>query len=141
MVSTDSTFCCFNLNFADIWRAGLTEEQITEIFSGAGRVLNFRLVYDRETGRPKGFGFAEFPDYGAFLFFFLSMKTHHLLTQPIITDSAASAVRNLNDYEIMGRKLRVDFSNETGTVNEDDGRDRDGAVCHSQNKQKLPTPN
>ncbi|CCC11604.1 hypothetical protein SMACR_04589 [Sordaria macrospora] len=72
---------------------GLTEEQITEIFSGAGRVLNFRLVYDRETGRPKGFGFAEFPDY----------------------DSAASAVRNLNDHEIMGRKLRVDFSNETFT--------------------------
>ncbi|KAL2022667.1 hypothetical protein VTK56DRAFT_4748 [Thermocarpiscus australiensis] len=82
---------------------GLTEEQITEIFSGAGRVLNFRLVYDRETGRPKGFGFAEFPDY----------------------DSAASAVRNLNDYEIMGRKLRVDFSNET--VGDDD-RDRDGAT-------------
>ncbi|KAH6650816.1 hinge domain of cleavage stimulation factor subunit 2-domain-containing protein [Chaetomium tenue] len=83
---------------------GLTEEQITEIFSGAGRVLNFRLVYDRETGRPKGFGFAEFPDY----------------------DSAASAVRNLNDYEIMGRKLRVDFSNET--VSDEDNRDRDGAA-------------
>ncbi|EGO52498.1 hypothetical protein NEUTE1DRAFT_72168 [Neurospora tetrasperma FGSC 2508] len=82
---------------------GLTEEQITEIFSGAGRVLNFRLVYDRETGRPKGFGFAEFPDY----------------------DSAASAVRNLNDHEIMGRKLRVDFSNET-VSDEDGGRDRDG---------------
>jgi RNA recognition motif-containing protein len=45
--------------------AGLTEEQITEIFSAAGRVINFRLVYDRETGRPKGFGFAEFPDYGS----------------------------------------------------------------------------
>ena len=43
---------------------GLTEEQITDIFSAAGRVINFRLVYDRETGRPKGFGFAEFPDYG-----------------------------------------------------------------------------
>ncbi|KAH6853705.1 hinge domain of cleavage stimulation factor subunit 2-domain-containing protein [Chaetomium sp. MPI-CAGE-AT-0009] len=83
---------------------GLTEEQITEIFSGAGRVLNFRLVYDRETGRPKGFGFAEFPDY----------------------DSAASAVRNLNDYEIMGRKLRVDFSNET--VSDEDNRERDGAA-------------
>ncbi|KAK3995370.1 hypothetical protein QBC44DRAFT_320219 [Cladorrhinum sp. PSN332] len=75
---------------------GLTEEQISDLFAGAGRVLNFRLVYDRETGRPKGFGFAEFPDY----------------------DSAASAVRNLNDHEIMGRKLRVDFSNET--VNDDD---------------------
>ncbi|KAK3906699.1 hypothetical protein C8A05DRAFT_40543 [Staphylotrichum tortipilum] len=82
---------------------GLTEEQITEIFSGAGRVLNFRLVYDRETGRPKGFGFAEFPDY----------------------DSAASAVRNLNDYETMGRKLRVDFSNES--VTDEDNRNQDGA--------------
>ena len=44
--------------------SGLTEEQITEIFSGAGRVINFRLLTDRETGRPKGYGFAEFPDYG-----------------------------------------------------------------------------
>jgi cleavage stimulation factor subunit 2 len=55
-------------------------------------VLNFRLVYDKETGRPKGFGFAEFAD----------------------SDSAASAVRNLNDYELMGRKLRVDWSNDNG---------------------------
>lgn len=44
--------------------AGLTEEQITDIFSSAGKVLSFRLVYDRETGRPKGFGFAEYPDAG-----------------------------------------------------------------------------
>lgn len=43
---------------------GLTEEQIIRIFSSAGKVLNFRLVYDRETGRPKGFGFVEFPDSG-----------------------------------------------------------------------------
>jgi len=46
--------------------SGLSEEQISDIFSSAGRVLNFRLVYDRETGRPKGFGFAEYPDAGAF---------------------------------------------------------------------------
>ncbi|TGZ83362.1 hypothetical protein EX30DRAFT_339550 [Ascodesmis nigricans] len=72
---------------------GLTEEQITEIFSSAGRVLSFRLVYDRETGRPKGFGFAEYPD----------------------PETAASAVRNLDNYEIMGRKLRVDFSHEGNT--------------------------
>lgn len=43
---------------------GLTEEQIIDIFSKVGTVLNFRLVYDRETGRPKGFGFAEYPDAG-----------------------------------------------------------------------------
>lgn len=48
----------------DTSRSGLSEEQISELFSSAGQVLNFRLVYDRETGRPKGFGFAEYPDAG-----------------------------------------------------------------------------
>ena len=36
------------------------------------------------------------------------------LTSEPFQDSAASAVRNLNDYEIMNRKLRVDFSNDGG---------------------------
>jgi len=53
-------------------------------------VVSFRLVYDRETGRPKGFGFAEYQD----------------------PETAASAVRNLDGHEVMGRKLRVDFSHE-----------------------------
>ncbi|KAH9902294.1 hinge domain of cleavage stimulation factor subunit 2-domain-containing protein [Xylariomycetidae sp. FL2044] len=86
---------------------GLSEEQITDIFSTAGKVLNFRLVYDRETGRPKGFGFAEYPD----------------------TDSAASAVRNLNEYEIMGRKLRVDYSAE-GRVDGDENNN--GSASYGQ---------
>lgn len=47
-----------------VFRPGLSEEQISELFSSAGQVLNFRLVYDRDTGRPKGFGFAEYPDAG-----------------------------------------------------------------------------
>lgn len=42
---------------------------------------------DPDTGKPKGFGFADFAD----------------------ADSAASAVRNLNDYEVQGRKIRVDW--------------------------------
>lgn len=41
---------------------GLTEEQIIHIFSQVGQVLSFRLVYDKDTGRPKGYGFAEFSD-------------------------------------------------------------------------------
>ena len=77
---------------ADTPILGLTEEQIIHVFSQVGQVTSFRLVYDRETGRPKGFGFAEYQD----------------------ADSAASAVRNLNDHDIMGRKLRVDFSNDGG---------------------------
>ena len=40
-----------------------------------------------ETGKPKGFGFADYAD----------------------ADQAASAVRNLNDFEIQGRKIRVDW--------------------------------
>ncbi|KAI9736829.1 MAG: hypothetical protein M1818_005880 [Claussenomyces sp. TS43310] len=97
---------------AHIHRPGLTEEQITDIFSSAGKVLNFRLVYDRETGRPKGFGFAEYPDAG---------RSH----------SASSAVRNLNDYEIMNRKLRVDFSN--------DGAEDDTAAPPGYQHPPLPS--
>jgi cleavage stimulation factor subunit 2 len=43
-------------------------------------------VYDRETGNPKGYGFAEYLD----------------------TEMAQSAIRNLNGREFNGRVLRVD---------------------------------
>ncbi|GAM85603.1 hypothetical protein ANO11243_036100 [Dothideomycetidae sp. 11243] len=72
---------------------GVSEEQIIDIFSRVGTVNNFRLVHDKETGRPKGFGFLEYTD----------------------TDTAAAAVRNLNDHDIMGRKLRVDWSNDSSS--------------------------
>lgn len=66
-----------------------------------------------ETGKPKGYGFADFAD----------------------ADAAASAVRNLNDYEIMGRKIRVDWphNNEKDSVPTD----------YSQESQPVaqdPTP-
>lgn len=53
-------------------------------------MVSFRLVYDKETGKPKGFGFLEYTD----------------------VDAAASAVRNLNGQDIMGRTLKVDYSND-----------------------------
>ncbi|MCJ1430184.1 hypothetical protein MMC29_008100 [Sticta canariensis] len=71
---------------------GLSEEQIHEILSTVGQVRNLRLVFDQESGKAKGYGFAEFTD----------------------TDAAASAVRNLNNHEVMGRELRVDFSHVGG---------------------------
>ena len=46
----------------------------------------FRLVYDRETGKPKGYGFCEYQDQ----------------------ETALSAMRNLNGREFSGRALRVD---------------------------------
>lgn len=63
-----------------------TDEQLKDIFNQAGPVLSFRLVYDRETGKPKGYGFCEYKDQ----------------------DTAQSAMRNLNGTEIHGRQLRVD---------------------------------
>ncbi len=35
------------------------QEQIRELFAQAGEVTEVSLITDRETGRPKGFGFVE----------------------------------------------------------------------------------
>lgn len=36
-----------------------TQEQIRDLFAQAGTVTDVALITDRETGRPKGFGFVE----------------------------------------------------------------------------------
>ena len=43
-------------------------------------------MFDRDTGKPKGYGFCEYKDQ----------------------ETAVSAMRNLNNYELNGRTLRVD---------------------------------
>jgi len=63
-----------------------TEEKLKDIFSQAGSVASFKLVYDRDSGKPKGYGFCEYKDQ----------------------ETALSAMRNLDGHEIAGRKLRVD---------------------------------
>jgi hypothetical protein len=56
-------------------------------------ILFHRLVLDRETGKPKGYGFCEFRD----------------------EETALSLRRNLQGYEVNGRQLWVDFAeNEKG---------------------------
>jgi RNA recognition motif-containing protein len=42
-----------NLNY------NTTETAIRDLFAGAGEVTSVTLITDRETGRPKGFGFVE----------------------------------------------------------------------------------
>jgi len=65
-----------------------TEEQLQEIFSQVGPVVSFRLVFDRDNGKPKGYGFVEYRD----------------------SQTALSAMRNLNGFEINARALRVYFA-------------------------------
>jgi len=45
------------------WSA--TEDQIRNAFAAYGEVTSVKLVQDRETGRPRGFGFVEMDDNGA----------------------------------------------------------------------------
>ena len=68
----------------------VTEDMLVKLLSEVGPVKSFRLVLDKETNKPKGFGFCEFYD--------------------VMT--AESAVRNLNSRELAGRTLRVDFADE-----------------------------
>jgi len=37
----------------------LTEDELREMFQEHGEVISVKLIIDRETGRPRGFGFVE----------------------------------------------------------------------------------
>ena len=67
-----------------------------------------RLVFDRDTGKPKGYGFCEYKDQ----------------------ETAVSAMRNLNNYELNGRTLRVDSA--ASEKNKEEGMER---FYTSQQKQ------
>lgn len=40
----------------------MTEEQLVDIFKEVGPVVSFRLMFDRETGKARGYGFCEYAD-------------------------------------------------------------------------------
>lgn len=72
-----------NLSFSS------TEEDIRKLFSSYGEVLSVVLPSDRETGRPRGFGFVEMSE----------------------ADSAR-AISAVNGMEFGGRTLRVNQAQE-----------------------------
>lgn len=41
-----------------------TDDEVRDLFSPYGEVASVHLVQDRETGRPRGFGFVEMSDGG-----------------------------------------------------------------------------
>jgi cleavage stimulation factor subunit 2 len=95
---------------------GVPEEQLTNIFSEVGPVISFRLVFDRETGKPKGYGFCEYHD----------------------VETAMCAVRNLNNYEVNGRQLRVAFAeNELSEQRDRNERSGSGASADYHHSSSL----
>jgi RNA recognition motif-containing protein len=63
----------------------MTEEDLKKVFEAFGQVETVRILKDNSTGRSKGFGFVEMANNA----------------------EANSAISELNDKELKGRKLRV----------------------------------
>jgi len=61
-----------------------TEEELRSMFSQYGEIQSLKLITDRETGRPRGFGFVEMDNA-----------------------AADAAIKALNKMEMGGRLLKV----------------------------------
>uniref|UniRef100_A0A6G1SHY0 Cleavage stimulation factor subunit 2 n=1 Tax=Aceria tosichella TaxID=561515 RepID=A0A6G1SHY0_9ACAR len=91
-----------------------TEEKLRDIFSAVGPVLSFRIVFDRETGKPKGYGFCEYKDQ----------------------ETATSAIRNLNGHDLGGRQLRVDSASNERARDEPDQSQQQQQQQQGQQQQQ-----
>jgi RNA recognition motif-containing protein len=78
-----------------------TQAEITDLFSRFGTVHSVNLISDRETGRPRGFGFVEMDP-----------------------EQALAAIEALNGTELGGRSLRVNEAR--GREDRGGGGDRRG---------------
>ncbi|MFC4311037.1 RNA recognition motif domain-containing protein [Steroidobacter flavus] len=66
-----------------------TETDVRTLFEKHGTVQSVKLINDRETGRPRGFGFVEMP-----------------------SGDAQTAIQHMNGFDMGGRPLRVNEARE-----------------------------
>lgn len=66
-----------------------TDDEVRDLFGQHGTVHSVALINDRETGRPRGFGFVEMDD-----------------------DAAVAAMQALDGADMSGRALRVNEAQE-----------------------------
>ena len=78
-----------------------TESEVRDLFAQHGTVDSVALPTDRETGRPRGFGFVEMP-----------------------SADAARAIQALNGFSMGGRPLRVNEAQKRSAGGGGGGRDR-----------------
>ena len=78
-----------------------SQEEVTELFEAYGRVISCALPTDRDTGRPRGFGFVEMDD-----------------------GDAEKAIDALNGQTFQGRPLTVNEARPRRAGGGGGGRDR-----------------
>jgi cold-inducible RNA-binding protein len=66
-----------------------TEDEVRQLFEKHGKVESVKLINDRETGRPRGFGFVE-----------------------MASGDAQTAIAQTNGFNMGGRPLRVNEAQE-----------------------------
>lgn len=74
------------------------ENAVRELFAQHGTVESVALIMDRDTGRPRGFGFVEMP-----------------------RSDAAKAIQNLNGHDMGGRALKVNEAQDKPAGNRGGG--------------------
>ncbi|MCE9598585.1 MAG: RNA-binding protein [Spirochaetia bacterium] len=81
----------------------VTEEELHNQFAALGNVLSAKIITDRESGRPRGFGFVEMAS----------------------EEEARSAIAELDGKEISGRQIAVSEAKPQQNNGGGGGRGRD----------------
>jgi cold-inducible RNA-binding protein len=83
---------------------GVTDQDLKDLFSEAGKVKSSQVIVDRETKRSRGFGFVE-------------METD---------EAADAAIKKFNGKDLKGRAIRVNEA-QTRAPGESSGASRRGS--------------
>lgn len=81
-----------------------SEVDLEQLFSGAGEVISAKVITDRETGRPRGFGFVEMAS----------------------REEAENAIRMFNGHSLVGREIAVNEAKPREEQPRGGGGDRRG---------------
>lgn len=76
----------FVFHLPNEWR----EEDMARSFGAFGTIVSARIMTDRDTGRSRGFGFVSYDN----------------------PQSAQTALRSMNGFSILGKRLKVQFKKE-----------------------------
>lgn len=75
---------------------GVSEEELKSLFGEYGQVNSAQIIMDAYTGKSKGFGFVEMPE----------------------KNEAEKAIQALNEYELKGRRIKVNEARPKGDRND-----------------------